>query len=243
MGYVNDMLYAVPLPRMARVRQTFERKKLTDPAAAVREALARPQIAAAVKPGMRVAVTVGSRGVANVAPVTREIVRFLQAHGAAPFVVPAMGSHGGASAEGQAEIVRAYGVTEVFVGCPVVSSMEVAQIGTLDDGKPVYIDRAAAEADGIVPVNRVKAHTAFHGRYESGVMKMMAIGLGKQKGAETVHRDGILQLGPNVERMAFGVLQNANILFGVGLVENAYDETMLVRAMTKAEIPSSNRSC
>jgi hypothetical protein len=186
---------------------------------------------------MRVAVTVGSRGVANVAPVTREIVRFLRARGAAPFVVPAMGSHGGSSAEGQAEIVRAYGVTEAFVGCPVVSSMEVAQIGTLEDGKPVYIDRAAAEADGIVPVNRVKAHTAFHSRYESGVMKMMAIGLGKQKGAETVHRDGILHLGPNVEKMAFGVLRNANILFGVGLVENAYDETMLARAMTKVEIP------
>ncbi len=237
MGYVNDMLCAVPLPKMARVRQTFERNSLAAPAAAVREPLARLQIAAAVKPGMRVAVTVGSRGVANVAPVTREIVRFLRARGAAPFVVPAMGSHGGSSAEGQAENVRAYGVTEAFVGCPVVSSMEVAQIGTLEDGKPVYIDRAAAEADGIVPVNRVKAHTAFHSRYESGVMKMMAIGLGKQKGAETVHRDGILHLGPNVEKMAFGVLRNANILFGVGLVENAYDETMLARAMTKVEIP------
>jgi hypothetical protein len=231
------MLCAVPLPKMARVRQTFERNSLAAPAAAVREPLARLQIAAAVKPGMRVAVTVGSRGVANVAPVTREIVRFLRARGAAPFVVPAMGSHGGSSAEGQAENVRAYGVTEAFVGCPVVSSMEVAQIGTLEDGKPVYIDRAAAEADGIVPVNRVKAHTAFHSRYESGVMKMMAIGLGKQKGAETVHRDGILHLGPNVEKMAFGVLRNANILFGVGLVENAYDETMLARAMTKVEIP------
>ena len=116
--------------------------------------------------------------------------------------------------------------------------MEVTQIGTLMDGKPIYIDRYAAEADGIVPVNRIKAHTAFHGRYESGVMKMMAIGLGKQKGAEAVHRDGILHLGPNVEKMAEGIRVRAPILFGVGLVENAYDETMLVRAMTREEIPA-----
>ncbi len=237
MGYVNDMLQPIPLPDMAWVSQTFPRPTLADPAAETRAQLAREAIRSRIRPGMRVAVTVGSRGVANIASVTREIVAALWDAGAEPFIIPAMGSHGGASAEGQASIVREYGITEDYVGCPIRATMEVTQIGTLPDGKPIYIDRYAAEADGIVPVNRIKAHTAFHGRFESGVMKMMAIGLGKQKGAETVHRDGILHLGPNVERMALGILAKASILFGVGLVENAYDETMIVRAMTPEEMP------
>ena len=238
MGSVNDMLHSVALPKMARVSQTFPRPALGDVAMETRRQLSREAIRACVHPGMKIAVTVGSRGVANVALVTREIVAALRDAGAEPFIIPAMGSHGGATAEGQAAIVREYGVTETYVGCPIRATMEVTQIGTLMDGKPIYIDRYAAEADGIVPVNRIKAHTAFHGRYESGVMKMMAIGLGKQKGAEAVHRDGILHLGPNVEKMAEGIRVRAPILFGVGLVENAYDETMLVRAMTREEIPA-----
>lgn len=237
MGNVNDMLRSVPLPRMARVRQSFEASKLDDPAAEVRRAFGREAISQCVKPGMTVAITVGSRGVANVAVITRELVRLLQERGAKPFVIPAMGSHGGSSAEGQRNIVLEYGCTEAFLGCPVRATMDVTQIGTLEDGKPIYIDRYAAEADGIIPVNRIKAHTAFHRAYESGVMKMMAIGLGKQKGAETVHRDGIMQLGPNVEKMAFGVLKHAKILLGVGLIENAYDETSEIHLMTPEEIP------
>lgn len=237
MGYVNDMLRNIPLPRMVKVQQSFDGTKLEDPAQGVRDAFNRPEIMERIKPGMSIAITVGSRGVANVALITREIVRILQEKGAKPFIIPAMGSHGGSSAEGQRDIVLEYGCTEEYLGCPVRSTMEVVQIGTLDDGKPIYIDRYAYEADGIIPVNRIKAHTAFHRRYESGVMKMMAIGLGKQKGAETVHRDGIMHLGPNVEKMAFGILKNAKILMGVGLIENAFDQTMEVHAMTAEEIP------
>ena len=163
MGNVNDMLQSIPLPDMAWVSQSFPRPTLANPAAETRTQLAREAIRSRIRPGMRVAVTVGSRGVANIASVTREIVAALRDAGAEPFIVPAMGSHGGASAEGQASIVREYGITEEYVQCPIRATMEVTQIGTLPDGKPIFIDRFAAEADGIVPVNRIKAHTAFTG--------------------------------------------------------------------------------
>jgi hypothetical protein len=168
---------------------------------------------------MRIAITSGSRGVDNIAIITPEIVSFLKEKGAQPFVIPAMGSLGGASAEGQKAILTEYGVTEAFVGCPVIASMEVKQIGVLDDDRPILIDKHAAEADGIVVVGRIKPHTAFRARYESDVMKMMTIGLGKQAGAEVCHKDGIMHLGPNVEKFAFGILKNANILFGLGIIE------------------------
>ena len=237
MGSVNELLKNIPIPRMAAVRQNFDRTKLEDVAGAVRLELNREEVLSKIKPGMRIAITAGSRGVDNVALVIREVAAFLKEQGASPFVVPAMGSHGGATAEGQKAIVTEYGVTEEYVGCPVLATMEVKQIGTLDDGRPILINRLAAEADGIVSLNRVKAHTAFRGRYESGVMKMLTIGLGCQAGAEVCHKQGILQLGPNVEKFAFGILKNANVLLGVALIENAYDQTAKVRVMTGEQIP------
>lgn len=237
MTCVNALLDPVPLARMAPVEQAFDEEQLSDVAAGVRAELERPAIAATVRPGMRIAVTAGSRGIRDMPTVVRETVAFLKRMGAEPFVIPAMGSHGGASASGQQEILAAYGITPETVGCPVRATMEVTRIGQLDDGRPILIDRYAAQADGIVVINRVKAHTAFRGRYESGVMKMMTIGLGKQAGAEVCHSQGILRLGPNVEKFAFGILQNANILFGIGIVENALDRTAMVRAMTAEEIP------
>ena len=237
MKCVNALLDKVPLPRMVPVEQSFDDSELPDVAASTRAELRRSAITDTVKPGMRIAVTAGSRGICDLQTVIREIVSFLKAAGAEPFVIPAMGSHGGASALGQAAILAAYGITPELVGCPVRATMEVTRIGELDDGRPILIDRYAAEADGIVVVNRVKAHTAFRARYESGVMKMMTIGLGKQAGAEVCHKQGILQLGPNVEKFAFGILRCANILFGVGIVENAFDKTAAVRAMTAKEIP------
>ena len=237
MDSVNHLIGGIPLPKMVKVRQHFDRQKLEDVPAAVREQLARAAIGETVKPGMKIAITSGSRGVDNVALVTREIVSFLKAKGAEPFVIPAMGSHGGATAEGQKAILTEYGVTEEKVGCPIVASMEVKQIGALEDGRPVLIDKHAAEADGIVLVGRIKPHTAFRARYESGLVKMMAIGLAKQAGAEVCHKDGILQLGPNVERFGLKILECANILFGVGLIENAFDKTARVAALTAREIP------
>jgi len=237
MGAVHELLKDIPIPRMVRVRQNFDREKIEDIPAAIRSELARDAVRAKIRPGMRIAITAGSRGVANLAVVIRETAAFLKAMGAEPFVIPAMGSHGGSTAEGQKAVIAEYGVTEENVGCPVLATMDVTEIGKLDDGRPILINRLAAEADGIISLNRVKAHTAFRGRYESGVMKMLTIGLGCQAGAEVCHRQGILHLGPNVEKFAFGILRHANVLLGIGLVENAYDQTVKIKVMTGEEIP------
>lgn len=237
MGSVNRMLEGVPIPRLVKIKQKFDASCLEDVAAAVRKELERAEIVERIQPGMRIAITAGSRGVANLALVIRETVAFLKRLGAKPFVFPAMGSHGGAIAEGQLAIIHEYGVTEEYIGCPVIATMETVCIGYLDDGRPIHINRLAAEADGIIALNRIKPHTAFRGKYESGVMKMMTIGLGAQLGAQVCHRQGIMQLGPNVEQFAFGILKHAKILLGIGLVENAFDHTCLVRVMTKEQIP------
>lgn len=237
MGSVNEMLQHIPIPKMVAVRQKFDSDQITDIPAAVFREMDREDVRAKVSPGMRIAITAGSRGIDNLALVIREVVSFLKSLGAEPFVIPAMGSHGGSTAEGQLAVIAEYGVTEAYVGCPVKATMETTQIGTLDDGRPILINRLAAEADGIISLNRIKAHTAFRGRYESGVMKMLTIGLGCQAGAEICHRQGILHLGPNVEKFAFGILENANVILGVGLIENAYDKTVKIRVMTKEQIP------
>lgn len=237
MGSIHDMLKDVAIPRMVPVRQLFDSSHLEDVPTEVRRELNRPEVAAKIQPGMRIAITAGSRGIANLSAVIGEVVRFLKERGAHPFVIPAMGSHGGSTSEGQLAVIHEYGIIEENIGCPVVATMEVVKIGVLDDGRPILINRLAAEADGIISLNRVKAHTAFRGRYESGVMKMLTIGLGCQPGAEVCHREGILNLGPNVEKFAFGILNNANVLLGVAMIENAYDQTAMVRVMTNEEIP------
>lgn len=239
MGSIHEMLKDIPIPRMAPVRQLFDGSHLTDVPGEVRKQLMRPAVRAKIQPGMSVAITAGSRGIDHLAVVIREVVSFLKEMGAQPFVIPAMGSHGGSTAQGQLDVIHEYGVTGEFVGCPVVATMDVVEIGRLDDGRPILINRLAAEADGIISLNRIKAHTAFRGRYESGVMKMLTIGLGCQAGAEVCHRQGIEHLGPNVEKFAFGILQNANILLGVGLIENAYDQTAEIHVMTGEEIPDT----
>ncbi len=237
MGNVNTMLREIKIPRLVKIRQRFDNSHLEDVSAAVKLELEREEVIERIKPGMRLAITAGSRGVANLALVIKETVAFLKAHGAEPFVFPAMGSHGGATAEGQLSILHEYGVTEEYIGCPVLATMETVCIGYLNDGRPIHINRLAAEADGIISLNRIKPHTAFRGKYESGVMKMMTIGLGAQLGAQVCHRQGIMHLGTNVEKFAFGILEHAKILLGVGLVENAFDQTVLVRVMTKEQIP------
>ena len=238
MGAIHELLRDVPIPRMAAVRQVFDSDHIEDIPGEMRRELSREAVRAEIRPGMRIAITAGSRGIDHLAVIIRELVSFLKEQGALPFVIPAMGSHGGATAEGQLAIVHEYGVTEEFVGCPVLATMEVVKIGELDDGRPIFINRLAAEADGIISLNRIKAHTAFRGSYESGVMKMLTIGLGCQQGAEVCHRQGILHLGENVEKFAFGILKNANVLLGVGIIENAYDQTAIIRVMTGEEIPA-----
>lgn len=234
MGVVNDLVKDMPLPRMARVRQHFDDTQIDDVEGAV---VAAVRSCVAVRPGASVAVGVGSRGIADIDVVVRALIGELRRCGALPFVVPAMGSHGGATAEGQAAVLARLGITEERVGCPIRSSMTVAAIGATDDGRPVQIDSLAAAADGIVVVNRIKPHTSFTGRYESGLMKMLAIGLAKQAGAEVCHQEGYSRMAENVEKYGAAILERANILFGLAVVENAYDRIAEIHVLAPAAIP------
>ncbi|MSU89122.1 DUF2088 domain-containing protein [Rhodobacteraceae bacterium 2CG4] len=213
-----------PLPRVALCRQSFAATRIDDPVAALRRALAEAPCTARIHPGMTVAVTAGSRGIAAFPELLRGIVADLRARGAQPFVVPAMGSHGGATAEGQTRLLASLGVTEASIGCAIRSSMDTVEVGRLDNGMSVRIDRLAHEADGIVLFNRIKPHTSFRAPNESGLAKMLAIGLGKQSGAENCHARGIDAVPVYIDAMARMKLERCKVLFGVGTVENAYDQ-------------------
>jgi uncharacterized protein (DUF362 family) len=177
----------IPLPRMVHVRQKFQTPKLDSVTKAVAEQFKRPEVRGKVKPGMSIAVGCGSRGINNIAECAKAVVTELKALGAKPFIVPAMGSHGGATADGQREVLEGYGITEDYVGCPIRSSMDVVELGKLDNGMPVYLDKHAAEADAVVIIPRIKPHTNFRAPIESGIVKMLTIGLGKIVGATTLH--------------------------------------------------------
>ncbi|MDD5602807.1 MAG: lactate racemase domain-containing protein [Eubacteriales bacterium] len=236
MSVAEDILRTVELPRMIQVRQHFDRAKITDVAGAVLSELEKPEISSKVCAGHRICLTAGSRGVSNIALVLKTVAGYLRSKGAIPFIIPAMGSHGGATSEGQAAILGDYGITEKYCGCEIISSMEITGTGTTPDGQEVYIDKHAAEADGIIVINRIKPHTAFRGPYESGLMKMMAIGLGKQYGAEACHKNGFKLMAEMVPAFGKTILKNCKILFGVGIIENAFDETYMIKALTPPEI-------
>ncbi len=226
------LLEKVKLPPLALVHQTFPAQECPSPAAAVHAALAAaPCVDAAVHPGMKIAVTAGSRGLASLPALLAAIVAELRARGAEPFVVPAMGSHGGATAEGQRALLAHLGVTEDSVGCPIRSSMSTVNLGRLPSGAEVHIDRLAYEADGIVVFNRVKPHTEFRGLNESGLIKMISIGLGKQSGADNCHAFGSSYLGQAIIDMARVKLAKSKILFGVASLENAYDRLARVEVV------------
>jgi hypothetical protein len=191
----------------------------------------------AIEPCAEVAITIGSRGINHLGVVVGRIVAWVRGQGAVPFLVPAMGSHGGATAEGQREVLAAYGFVDGWEGCSIRSSMDVVPVaGEADLPVPVVTDANAAAATATIVVNRVKPHTDFHGPYESGLMKMTAIGLGKRVQAEALHAHGSRGLRELMPRVAEHVLANGNVVLGVALVENALDETMLVRALPAAEI-------
>ena len=235
---ISKILEETQIPRFFKVRQVFPRPKIevADIPEKISELLSEPKFSDQIKPGMRIAITVGSRGVANVALITKCIVDFVKQKKAFPFIVPSMGSHGGATAEGQRKIVEGYGVTEEYLGCPILSSMEVKKIGQTDEGLDVYIDKNAAEADGIIVGCRIKPHTAFRGPYESGIMKMMAIGLGKQYGAQVCHEAGFKNMHKNVPLFGRAILKHAPILFAVPTIENAFDETSEIFAINSDEV-------
>lgn len=234
--------WAYPLPKLRRVRQQFEAVTLADPAARVREQLAARGVRACVKPGARVAVGVGSRGIANLPLIVRTVLDVLREWGAEPFIVSAMGSHGNGNEAGQREVLAGYGITEAAMGVPVVTTTESVLLGHTPSGVPVWFDKAALAADLIVPINRIKLHTDFIGPLQSGLCKMLVIGLGNQQGCTTIHDAPPEQFAAVLEAAARVILAQAPVGFGVGIIENAYDQTADIQVLPAATLIDEEKS-
>ena len=237
-GVVSHLLADVAIPRMFRAEQVFPREHIAPgeiPSVVERE-LFREPFRSKIRPGMTVAVTAGSRGIANVDIITRAVVDYVKARGATTLIVHAKGIQSGDTAEGQQEVLHSNGITPDTLCCEIRSSMEVVELGVSSTGLPVYLDKNAYGADGIILSCRLKPHNAFRGPYESGPCKMMTVGLGKQKGAERVHADGMDKIGENIPSMAKVVLEKAPILFALPCIENAYDQTWRIEAIDKDHI-------
>jgi len=221
---------------MTFIRRRFSTERVDDIDGALAAELAGSGVA--IEPGARIAIAVGSRGIAGLARLVAGVVAWVKAQGGEPFIVPAMGSHGGATAEGQQAVLAGYGITEAAVGAPIRPSMAVVELPRDGVEVPVYYAEEALHADGTILINRVKPHTSFTGQYESGLMKMAAIGLGKAPQARAIHALGLRGLREVMPQVAARVLQHGNILLGVAVVENAYDKLMLLRAIPAADIPA-----
>jgi hypothetical protein len=231
------------LPEVALVEHRFDPQKIEDVPAEVSRQLRMIRLQDRIRPGETVAVTAGSRGVSNIGIITKTIIDELKRIGARPFIFPSMGSHGGATVAGQIKVLEAYGITESRMGCPILSTMEVAYLGDAEDGFPIYVDNYAMEADHIVVVNRIKPHTKFEGPIESGLMKMMAIGMGNQKGAHYYHQAAVrLTFQRIIETVGREVLRRCPILCGMGIVENGYDQACLIKALLPEEIPKGEEA-
>lgn len=246
MATMKIMLEHIQLPMVAKVRCEFDRSEITDVAAAMRAELSKPEIARRIKPGMRIAIGVGSRGLASLEIMVKTLVDKLKELGAEPFIVPTMGSHGGATAEGQRAILASLGITEETMGCSIRSSMETVKLGTvhvadLGVDTETYFDRNAYEADGIVTIARVKPHPAFKDVVESGMCKMLVVGFGKQNGAQAYHTAANGRMGRVVETVAVNNIEKCKILFVVGTVENAYDHVCDIRAVPAEEVIETDK--
>jgi len=236
MPILTEETLAMNLPRMIKARQKFDTTRIENIEKAVRQELEQPKIQNLIAAGQSVAVAVGSRGINHLSAAVKVTVDYLRERGAAPFIVPAMGSHGGATAAGQAEVLQRYGITADTMGVPIRSAMEVDLIGRTPDGVPVYMDKNAHAADLVVPINRVKPHTSMRGAIESGLLKMCVIGLGKHVGCSRLHEEGWEKMSQSVIAAAEVLLSRTHIGFGLALVENAYDQTAIVKALVKEEI-------
>src|SRR3990172_650833 len=226
-------------PPLARVRQQIPQPTIADIPAAVRDALRGSRVWSQLTPAARVAVAVGSRGIANLATIVRTCVDELRDMNFRPFVLAAMGSHGGATPDGQQQLLADYGVTESAMGVPVKTEMDVVELGTNSFGLPVYWDRNALSADAVVTVSRVKAHTDFQGRYESGVLKMLVIGLGKREGATQVHKLGVRGLRDVLPESGKVILAKAPPILGLAILENAAEKTAHIQALERDQILSA----
>ncbi len=225
------------MPTMHKVHQSFDDNALQDVAAAVTEQCNRPEVAAKISDGASIAIGVGSRGVANIEAAVRALVETIKSKGGKPFIFPAMGSHGGATVEGQIGVLANYGVTEARVGAPIRATMETVMVTKMDDGTELHMDRFAHEADGVVLINRIKPHTTFRGDIESGLIKMLIIGMGKIGGATIMHSDHGMDRFPDVlPKAAKQLMGHINFLFGVGMIEDAFDHTAIVEAVTAEDL-------
>ena len=233
---IASLLAGIEVPRVVRVRQKFVHPTPVDVDTEIRAQFQARGILSRVRPGQTVAITVGSRGIVNQVAAVRTLVSLLRGAGAEPFIVPAMGSHAGATAEGQRAMLLGMGYTPEATGAPIRASMETVELDRTADGLPVLTDRNAWEADWLIVMNRVKPHVCFRGEYESGLMKMITIGLGKQKGADIAHNLGFGRMAEHIPAIANAALRHLRVLCAVALVENAYHETAVCRVLDKDEI-------
>jgi hypothetical protein len=233
----REKRFTMNYPQIFRVRQRFERPQVNDIPGTVKNELARIGLAERIKPGQTVAISAGSRGIVNIKEIIRAAAQYLQSIGAKPFIVPAMGSHGGGTAEGQVEVLAGYGITEAYCGCPIRASMETVVVCQSAEGIPVHFDKHAYAADHVLVVGRVKPHTEMLGDIQSGLMKMMLIGLGKHNGAKIYHRAFMdYSFARIVRSVGRRVIEQCKIVGGLGIVENAYDETALIKAVRAEEL-------
>ena len=236
MSILPKSAYEIQLPKMTPVTQLFPNEKLEDIGESVNREFQKESIRTAVQPGQSIAVLVGSRGISNLARIVKTTIDNLISLGADPFIVPAMGSHGGGIAEEQKKILEGYGIDEKTMNVPVIASMETKIIGRTPGGVPVHIDRRAYEAESIVPVARIKVHTDFDGPIESGLCKMLAIGGGKHNGCSRLHQEGFGQFPQLIPQTAAVMLEKLNIPFGVAILENGHEETYLIEAVPGKKI-------
>jgi len=240
---IRDLNFPAPLPEtVLAVEQQFDAPRVNNVATATEAALHESELLRPIRAGDRVAIGVGSRGIANLAAIVKATVDVLKAAGAQPFITPAMGSHAGATVTGQTEMLANLGVSEATIGAPIRATMEVQEIGRVPDGPPLYQDVLSAAADHTLLINRVKPHTSFRSHIESGLAKMAVIGLGKQHGAATMHARGVYGLKNYIAPAARIYETSTNLIGGLAIVENAYDETAAIVGLTAAEIGAAREA-
>src|SRR5690625_2363361 len=221
----------VDLPKVVKIKQHFTGPKIENIEETVTAEFAKAEIEKKIKPNRNIAITAGSRGIANIAKVIRAVVSEVKKRGAHPFIVPAMGSHGGAKAEGQIEVLESLGITEDYCGAPIRATMEVVNLGKTETDANVYMDKIAYESDGVILVNRIKLHTDFSSNIESGLMKIASVGLGNHKQALAIHARGVIGLKQDMPAVARALFASDKILLGVGLVVNSFEETAIIEAI------------
>lgn len=228
--------YEYPLPNLIAVKQIFDDQKIEDVEKSIKRELKKEEIIKKIHPGDRVAIAVGSRGIQNLKKIVMILIEIVKSRGAKPYIVSAMGSHGGGTEEGQRAVLESYGITQKSMEVPVITTVDVEEAGELPGEQKVYFDCAAAKADAIIIVNRIKLHTDFTGELQSGLCKMLVIGLGNQKGCSSIHEENPERFSKIIESAAKLILEKYPVIFGLGIIENAYDRTFHVEAVPSEKL-------